>query len=128
MAGDGDVKVLKVGLKVSRNIAHEWGLSSTQYAALLDCDVSMLEHSTTGTLPDLNDSEVASVLQRISHMFSIYRSLRLLFQFQEEASAWLRKPNSEFDGRTALSMLLQPGIEGVIRVRWYLQDVSEHLA
>ena len=61
-------------------------------------------------------------------MFSIYRSLRLLFQFEEEASAWLRKPNSEFDGSTALSMLLQPGIEGVIRVRWYLQDVSEHLA
>jgi hypothetical protein len=39
-------------------------------------------------------------------MFCIYRSLRLLFQFEEESSSWLIKPNIEFDGSTALSMLV----------------------
>ncbi|MCA1408572.1 MULTISPECIES: antitoxin Xre/MbcA/ParS toxin-binding domain-containing protein [Sinorhizobium/Ensifer group] len=66
-----------------------------------------------GTLP-------ADTVERLSHILSIWKALRILFTIEERADDWIRRPNDFFDGASALDTMLQGRVVDIYRVRQYL--------
>lgn len=96
--------VSETALKVLHRIALAWGLSEREELELL----GESGNSDSG----LSDE----CLERISCIFGVYKSLRIFFPTEQQANSWVKKPNREFDGRTALSVL----IDDPFTIRRYL--------
>ena len=62
------------------------------------------------------------VVERLSYLLGIYRSLQLLLPDPEAADAWVRRPNQAplFGGRSALDRMLSGNVADLYRVREYL--------
>ena len=62
------------------------------------------------------------VLERISYLLGIYKSLQILFPDPQQADAWLRKPNAAalFGGQSALQRMLPGNVADLYVVRQYL--------
>ena len=62
------------------------------------------------------------VLERISHVLGIFKSLQILFPDPTRADAWLRRPNTAapFGGGTALQRMLGGNVADLYVVRRYL--------
>lgn len=59
-------------------------------------------------------------IERLSHILSIWKALRILFTIDERADEWIRRPNDFFDGASALDTMLQGRVVDIYRVRQYL--------
>lgn len=57
---------------------------------------------------------------RLSNLIAIHKALRILFDDPLRAYAWVKKPNSAFDGRSALDIMLGGQLTDIMRVRRYL--------
>ncbi|EMP57134.1 hypothetical protein MSNKSG1_00888 [Marinobacter santoriniensis NKSG1] len=86
----------ETALRVARNVCNAWGLS---------------DHETS-TLLGTGDGEQ---LERISCVIGIYKSLRTIFQTDQQADAWVRRPNRAFGGQTALEVMLNGGLADIRR-------------
>jgi hypothetical protein len=62
------------------------------------------------------------VLERISHVLGIFKSLQILFPDPTRADAWIRRPNaaSPFSGMSALERMLGGNVADLYVVRRYL--------
>ena len=62
------------------------------------------------------------VLERISHVLGIFKSLQILFPDPTRADAWIRRPNAApaFGGRSALDRMLGGNVADLYVVRQYL--------
>ena len=110
-------ELARAGLATYFRIAGEWQLDVAQQMALLG-----LESRTTffrwkkaapASLPP-------DTLERLSHVFGIYKSLQILLP-AAAASVWIHRPNEAplFGGRPALELMLS-GVAGLFLVRAYL--------
>jgi len=113
-----DPKVVSnTALKVFFNIAKEWGLSSQDEMTLLGSPArSTFYKWRSGVGPAVPKD----TLERISYVMGIYKALRLLFPTQEQANAWPKKPNRDFDGTSALNVMLKGSVINLADVRRYL--------
>jgi hypothetical protein len=61
-------------------------------------------------------------IERISYLLGIWKSLQILFPDQEQADAWLHKPNQAplFGGHSALERMLSGNVADLYVVRQYL--------
>ena len=62
------------------------------------------------------------VVERISYVLGIFKSLQILFPEPERADAWIRRPNSAplFGGQSALERMLSGNVADLYVVREYL--------
>ena len=62
------------------------------------------------------------VVERISYLLGIWKSLQILFPDPAQADAWLRKPNQAplFGGHSALDRMLSGNVGDLYVVRQYL--------
>jgi hypothetical protein len=62
------------------------------------------------------------VIERISYLLGIWKSLQILFPDPVQADAWLRKPNQAalFGGHSALQRMLSGNVADLFVVRQYL--------
>jgi hypothetical protein len=62
------------------------------------------------------------VIERISYLLGIWKSLQILFPDPAQADAWLRKPNQAalFGGHSALQRMLSGNVADLFVVRQYL--------
>ncbi len=62
------------------------------------------------------------VIERISYLLGVYKSLQILFPDPLQADAWLRKPNAApmFGGQSALQRMLSGNVADLYVVRQYL--------
>lgn len=62
------------------------------------------------------------VIERISYLLGIFKSLQILFPDEAQADAWLRRPNqaSLFGGHSALERMLSGNVADLFVVRQYL--------
>ncbi len=58
--------------------------------------------------------------ERISHLVSIFKALQIVMPDTKAADAWLNKPNRYFNGRSALSVMLDGKLTDIFAVRTYL--------
>lgn len=56
-------------------------------------------------------------MERISHIFGIYRALTTLFPKTEAADAWVKRPNDSFNGQSALDRMLAGNVADLYVVR-----------
>src|SRR5690554_2371326 len=106
-----------VAIRVFSRITQGWKLSGDETIALLghpDTEVWQAWQNGAGpTIPP-------DVLEEISYVFGIYESLRILFPNEAQANAWPRKPNKEFEGRSALQVMIEDGPK---EVHQYLKSI-----
>jgi hypothetical protein len=110
-------QLARAGLATFFRIADEWALDSAQQMALLGLTSRTTffrwKKSPPAALPP-------DTLERLSHVFGIYKSLQVLLP-ASAAAGWIHRPNAAplFDGRPALDMMLG-GVAGLFLVRGYL--------
>ncbi len=59
-------------------------------------------------------------LERISYIIGIYKSINILLPRTEAADTWVRRPNTVFQGRSALDVMLGGNVGDLYSVRHYL--------
>lgn len=107
----------RAGLTTFFNIVDEWQLDATQQMALLGLTSRTTffrwKKAAPAALPP-------DTLERLSHVFGIYKSLQLLLP-GPAADDWIHEPNDAplFEGRPALDLMLA-GVAGLFLVRAYL--------
>jgi hypothetical protein len=110
-------QLARAGLATFFRIADEWALDSSQQMALLGLTSRTTffrwKKAAPAALPP-------DTLERLSHVFGIYKSLQVLLP-ASAAAGWIHRPNAAplFDGRPALEMMLG-GVAGLFLVRGYL--------
>lgn len=101
------------------SITRRWGLSAAEQRVLLG-------NPPTSTFYKLRSEQRGrlshDMLERISYIMGIYKSLRILLPDQASADAWVKKPNEAplFGGRPALEKMLQGHVADLCDVRRYL--------
>jgi hypothetical protein len=105
------------GLSTFFRIAREWDLDSAQQMALLGLSSRTTffrwKKSAPASLPP-------DALERLSHVFGIYKSLQILLP-AAAAATWIHRANDAplFGGRPAIA-LMTSGVAGLFLVRAYL--------
>jgi hypothetical protein len=106
-------------LRALEGISRAWGLSREDEALLL----GVSEEQVRAWLEQPPVTLPAEVLERVSNLLSIFRNINMLLPEPARADAWIRAPNAAqvFVGRSALEAMMDNGIEGLRRVREYLE-------
>ncbi|MDZ4297362.1 MAG: MbcA/ParS/Xre antitoxin family protein [Moraxellaceae bacterium] len=102
-----------------------WQLSKNEQLALLGLTKGSHERliglRSGQPLPNNLD-----MLDRAGHLFSIHKSLRILFPHDREiVYCWIKYPNNTFDGQTPLEVMLKERFVGILRVRMYLERAAK---
>lgn len=100
-------------------IAHEWGLSDTDMAALLEINIdSYREWAATPSHAVLT----AEQLERASNTLGIYRSLTLLFPQVQDRQRWLHdlNDNAPFSGLSPMELMNRGRLSALRSLRDYL--------
>jgi hypothetical protein len=110
-------QLARAGLATFFRIADEWELDGAQQMALLGLTSRTTffrwKKAAPAALPP-------DTLERLSHVFGIYKSLQILLP-GPAAAVWIHRPNDAplFEGRPALELMLG-GVAGLFLVRAYL--------
>ncbi len=97
-------------------IAERWRLTNDDQIVLLGSP----GRSTFFKWKKEGGSLPADTRERLSHMLGIWKALRILFTQDQRAEEWIRAKNRYFDGASALDVMLEEGMFGIVRVRRYL--------
>lgn len=98
-------------------------LSVTDYSAAINtynniCTVFRIKTADKVALA-VSDLPEKDSLETISRLVSIWRSLHMIFENEDQANTWIRRPNLAFDNKTALSVMIDEP-DGLERVKKYL--------
>ena len=102
-----------------------WCLERNDAVALLGFDQSDAGH-VAAILDGREQLRGRDVRDRISHLYSIRKTLRSLFQDMEVENAWLRDPHELLDGKAPISLLLGGSMEDLLLAREYVDAVAGH--
>ena len=109
----------QAALRAFFEIAEAWKLTSDEQLKLIGSPPRSSFFKLKKEGGQLNRDQ----LERLSHIISIYKCLRILFTDQEEADRWLGQPNSApfLQGRSALEFMVHDGyLSDIFQVRRYL--------
>ena len=113
-------QMANVALQSFFNISKKWHLSAQD-------QMTLLGEPSRATFYKWRKGEVSPLskdtIERISYILGIYKALRLLFQTEAQADAWLHKPNDYFSKETALSVMLKGRVVNLAYVRRYLDYI-----
>jgi hypothetical protein len=109
----------RAGLATFFRIADEWRLDAAQQMAVLGLTSRTTFFRWKRTPPAVLPPDT---LERLSHVFGIYKSLQILLP-AEAAAVWIHRPNDAplFGGQPALALMLS-GVAGLFLVRAYLDS------
>lgn len=105
----------RIALQSFANLANLWGLTTDEQITLLGSPPrsTFFKWRKEGGVLSRDTQE------RLSHIFSIFKALEILFPSSEDADRWMREPNKVFGGRPALGHALL-GFGELIEVRRYV--------
>ncbi len=111
----------KVALTFFFGLMEKWGCSAAEQKALLGTVGNTTYHKYK-SLPEVRLSH--DLMERISYLMGIHKSLRIIFSNQEEsADHWVGKPNqaAPFNGQSAMQLMLSGCITELADVHRYLK-------
>ncbi|SOB75137.1 Protein of unknown function [Marinobacter sp. LV10R510-11A] len=120
---DKDPKIVShTALEIFFNITKSWGLKAQEERILLGDPASSTFYKwRNGEGPAISKD----TLERISYVMGVYKSLRLLFPTESQANAWPKKENRDFNGESAMNVMLKGSVANLIHVRRYLDGMRE---
>ena len=121
---DDPRKIASAALQVFFSLSKEWDLSTDNEQALLGFPVqeqffSWKKFQTADSLSD-------DILERISYLMNIHKSLVNLLPSSGSPGKWLKVPNNApiLSGETALNKMLSGNIEDISEIYRYLDSES----
>jgi hypothetical protein len=106
----------RAALETFLRIADGWGLTTDQQIILLGSPA----RSTFFKWKKEGGALPGDTLERISHIFSIYKCLNILIPDPKRADEWARRPNKYWNGQSAIDRMLSGTMADIIDVRRYL--------
>lgn len=97
-------------------ITGRWGLSTDEQIILLGSPA----RSTFFKWKKEGGALPRDTLERISHVFNIFKNLEILFPDPRIADDWVRKPNRAWGQRAAIERILDGSLSDLYEVRRYL--------
>jgi len=111
---DDEVRAMQ---RAAINLFDRWALTDAEAVILLgDISVRTFQRWKDGNLGRVGKDLAA----RLSNLMGIHKALRLLFSENARVYAWVKKPNIDFGGRSALDVMLAGQLTDLMRVRRYL--------
>ncbi len=112
-------KVAKVAIKMFFNICQQWSLSSEQMLILLgEPSTSLFYKWKRGDVSNLPKD----TLERISYLSGVYKALQIIFEEKNQADSWIKRPSSDFNGKSALDVMLGGNVVDLAGIRKYLDS------
>lgn len=107
------------GMRTFFRIAEEWRLSDGEQAAIMNLGADQLRSARTAEGAWMKDD----TLERLSHVFGIFRAINTLLPNASRAAQWMRATNHApiFNGRSAVQLISSGRIEDLSLVRRYLE-------
>lgn len=107
------------GMRTFFRIAEKWRLSEAEQAAIMNLEADQLRSARASEAARMN----GDTLERLSHVFGIFRAINTLLPNVSRADAWMRAPNHApiFAGRSAVQLIASGRIEDLRLVRRYLE-------
>ena len=106
----------RTALETFLRIAEAWGLTTDQQIVLLGSPA----RSTFFKWKKEGGALPRDTLERISHLFGIYKCLNILIPDPARADAWVKRKNKYWDDQSALDRMLTGKMADLIDVRRYL--------
>lgn len=107
------------GLRTVFRIADKWGLDNEQLSVLL----GQPSRSTFFRWKARHTAQASQdLLERLSYILGIYKSLHTLFSADDVADAWVRQPNDNplFGGKSPLERMLAGKVSDLYVVRQHV--------
>ncbi len=108
-------------LRTVLNILDAWQVPAKDRPALLGCDQHMYDQWAEARK---FESASSDTVMQLSYLLGIWKALQTLFPDQKAADTWIHRPNGapEFGGHTPLAVMVQGELEGLRRVRQFLDS------
>lgn len=101
------------------NLFARWRITDAQAGILLG-------GVSTKTIGRWRKGELSPVSRdladRMSNLLGVHKALRILFADPQRGYDWIRKPNADLGGPSALEIMLQGGMMDIVRLRRYLDS------
>jgi len=111
----------RVAVKLFFGITEEWGLTDVQRCTLAGLGTRTTLHNWRHKLDEGEPIKLSrDTLERLSYLSGIYKGVQLLFSDQGQWKNWVRKPNRDFGGVSALDRMLVGRVVDLVDVRRYL--------
>ena len=111
----------RVAVKLFLGIADEWQLTDEQRCTLAGLGTRTTLHNWKQKLAAGEPIKLGKdTLERLSYLAGIYKAVQLLFSDPVQWKNWVRKPNRDFGGTSALERMLGGRIVDLVDVRRYL--------
>ena len=99
------------------NLFKVWNLSDAEACTLL----GGMSSRTWARWKDANIGRIDRDLRmRMAHLMGIHKGLRYLFKDPARGYTWIRKPNSAFEGQSALDLMLRGDMSDLSELREWI--------
>ncbi len=95
------------------NLFRLWRLTDEEAAVLIDLPTRTYARWKAGGIGRISRDGKA----RLSNLMGIHKALRLIFTEPQRGYDWIRRPNADFGGRSALDVMLGGELTDLMRVR-----------
>lgn len=110
-----------VAVKLFFGITQEWQLTDEQRCILAGLGTRTTLHNWRQKLAANEPIKLSKdTLERLSYLSGIYKAVQLLFSDPQQWQHWIRKPNRDFGGMSALERMLGGNVVDLSDVRRYL--------
>ena len=98
----------------------KWGVSDVDAAVLL----GGIAAKTYRRWKDGDYGRVnRDLADRMSNLLGIHKALRIIFTNPAQAYGWIKSENKSLGGRMPLAIMMQGGMNDIVRIRRYLDSV-----
>jgi hypothetical protein len=118
-AGQGELG--RVAAKLFLAITSEWGFTDDQRAILAGAKARGTISNWKKQVADNTPITLSpDTLERLSYVSGIYKALQILLPSPTQWREWVKKPNRDFGGKSAMDVMLAGRVIDLADVRRYL--------
>ena len=113
----------RVAAKLFFAITEQWRLSEKERLTLAGQNSRSTLHSWRKKIDSGTELSLSpDTLERLSYIAGIYKALQIIFPTEEQWANWVRRPNRDFGGASALQHMLGGRVVDLADVRRYLDQ------
>lgn len=115
-------KIHRAAVKLFLGITEEWNLTDDERCKLAGLGRTTLHNWRQKVNANAPIKLSRDTVERLSYLAGIYKALQILFADPTQWKTWVRKPNRDFGGKSALERMLAGRVVDLADVRRYLDS------